>query len=260
MNQTPNILISNDDGIHAPGILALIEVAKEFGNVTVVAPDSPQSGMGHAISVGNPLRIYPEELIDGLKGYAVSGTPADCVKLATGVLMDKEPDLILSGINHGANMSVSSIYSGTLSAAREGSIQGIAAIGFSLNNFSHEANMTATQSVVRTVIQQAIEQALPKGRCLNVNIPDLPADKIKGIRVTRMAEGRWIEEFDERIDPFGQKYYWLTGKFALLDKGLDTDVHAVEEGYVSICPISNDVTAHTQLAELNSWDLGINSR
>lgn len=253
----PSILISNDDGIHAPGILALIEVARHFGDITIVAPDSAQSGMGHAISIGRPLRVYTEEMPFNLHGYAVSGTPADCVKLATGVLMDHDPDLILSGINHGENSSVSSIYSGTLSAAREGAMQGIPAIGFSLCNYQHEADMTAAKSIVRTIVEQALKQPLQGGHLLNVNIPDAAISDMKGIKVTRMAMGRWVEEFDERVDPYGRKYYWLTGNFASKDKGEDTDIYALRHNYVSVTPMSHDLTAHESLSHYNTWDFSI---
>ncbi len=249
----PQLLISNDDGIHAPGIMALLEVAREFGDTTVVAPDSAQSGMGHAISIGKPLRIYKEALPFGLTGYAVNGTPADCVKLATGVIMQSTPDLILSGINHGANSSVSTIYSGTLSAAREGALQQIPAIGFSLCNFSHEADLSAAKVAVRAVLSLALSQGLQPGQCLNVNIPNLPPEEIKGIRVTRQAMGRWVEEFDERVDPNGRKYYWLTGKFALMDHGDDTDEHALAHGYVSVTPMNQDLTAHHQRPQFSEW-------
>ncbi|MDP5172012.1 MAG: 5'/3'-nucleotidase SurE [Bacteroidia bacterium] len=253
MAKRPHFLISNDDGIHAPGIMALLEVARELGETTVVAPNSAQSAMGHAISIGKPLRIYQEELPGGLIGHAVSGTPADCVKIATGVVMKTQPDLILSGINHGANSSVSAIYSGTLSAAREGALQGLPAIGFSLCHFPHEGDMSAAKIVAKTVIEHALTSKLLPGQCLNVNIPYLPIEKIKGIRITRQAMGRWMEEFDERTDPYGRKYYWLTGKFILQDKGVDTDEHALAEGYVSITPMSHDLTAHHQLPALTEW-------
>ncbi len=255
--KNPHILISNDDGIHAPGILALTSVAKEFGQVTVVAPDSPQSAMGHAISIGKTLRVEREELFDGIVGYACSGTPADCVKLATGMIMDEKPDLILSGINHGSNSSVSTIYSGTLSAAREGAIQGFPAIGFSLTKFSHEADLTTAKAVVRHLISQAISQPLGPGQCLNVNIPYLTLDELQGMRITRQAMGQWVEEFDQRVDPFGQPYYWLTGKFQLEDEGQDTDEYALRNGFVSITPMQHDLTDHSKLPIMNQWDLGL---
>ncbi|MEO1449514.1 MAG: 5'/3'-nucleotidase SurE [Bacteroidota bacterium] len=249
----PHILISNDDGIHAPGIMALMEVALEFGDVTVVAPNRPQSGMGHAISVGRPLRVYHEELPHDVMGHAVSGTPADCVKIATGVIMSETPDLIVSGINHGANSSVSSIYSGTLSAAREGAIQGIPAIGFSLCNYQHESDMSTAQMVARTVIREALARPLLPGQLLNVNIPDLDAENLKGIKVTRQAVGRWTEEFDERTDPFGRKYYWLTGKYTLQDEGADTDEAALRAGYVSVTPMMHDLTHYANRDSLQNW-------
>lgn len=253
----PSILISNDDGIHAPGILALIEVAMEFGEVTVVAPDSAQSGMGHAISIGKPLRLYKETLINGLTGHACSGTPADCVKIATGVLMDRKPDLILSGINHGANTSVSSIYSGTLSAAREGAMQGIPAIGFSLCKYNHDADMTTAQAIVRKLLKEVLAHSLTPGQILNVNIPHHDLSEIKGMRITRQARGRWVEEFDQRTDPYGRPYYWLTGRFDLLDDDIDHDEDAVREGYVSVTPMMHDLTAHESINRYQSWDLSL---
>ncbi len=251
--RTPRILISNDDGIHAPGIQCLIEVAREFGEVTVVAPNSPQSGMGHAISLGKPLRMYKENLFEGQDGYACNGTPADCVKLATGVLMAEAPDLILSGINHGSNSSVSGIYSGTLSAAREGALQQIPAIGFSLCNYSHNADLSTARVVVREVIAQALAQPMKASQLINVNIPDVSVENLAGYKITRQAMGRWVEEFDQRIDPYGQKYYWLTGKFLLEDHGEDTDEFALENGYVSICPMSLDLTDYDQFRILDRW-------
>lgn len=249
------ILISNDDGIIAPGVLALTEVAREFGEVLVVAPDSAQSGMGHAISLGKPLRLQKEILFGHLVGYACSGTPADCVKLATGVLMDTPPDLILSGINHGANSSASTIYSGTLSAAREGAIQGIPSIGFSLCNYSEEADLTAAKHYARLVIAAALQNQHAAGALINVNIPNIPLSEIKGIKVTRQAGGRWVEEFDERTDPYGKKYYWLTGKFLLQDHKDDTDEYAIKNGYVSVTPLMHDLTAHSHLEVIRKWGM-----
>lgn len=251
----PHILITNDDGIHAPGILSLIEVALEFGQITVVAPNSPQSGMGHAITIGKPMRVHPHHLIDGVTGYAVDGTPADCVKFGTGILMKRDPDLVLSGINHGANSSVSTIYSGTLSAAREGAIQGYRALGFSLCNFSHQADMHTAQAVARVLIEQALQQPLDSHYCLNINIPDLPLAELQGIKITRQAAGRWIEEFDQRTDPFGRPYYWLSGHFELLEEGEDTDEYALSHGYVSVTPLSHDLTNHDQIKPLGAWTL-----
>lgn len=255
MQQRPRILVCNDDGIVAPGIKALVAVAREFGEVTVVAPDSPQSGMGHAITIGEPLRLVEEVIEPGFKGWACSGTPADCVKLATGVIMGEKPDLLVSGINHGANFSISVVYSGTMSAAMEAAIEGIPSIGFSLCDFSHEADFTAAQEVARVIIGRALHARMPEGTLLNVNVPKLPLSELKGIRITRQAIGRWVEEFDQRLDPHGRKYYWLTGRFQQEDDGLDTDTWALDNGYVSVCPVQYDLTAHHAIAALNQWNL-----
>ncbi|MEN2992347.1 MAG: 5'/3'-nucleotidase SurE [Bacteroidia bacterium] len=246
------ILVCNDDGITARGLRALVEVAREFGEVVVVAPDRPQSGMGHAVSIGIPLRLYPStEFGDSITAWACSGTPADCVKLATGVLGEK-PDLLLAGINHGANFSISAFYSGTLSAAMEGAFEGIPAIGFSLLNYSMEADFSAAQAIVREILLLYLSQPFPAHVPLNVNIPDLPLSAIKGIRLTRQARGRFVEQFEKRIDPYGQPYYWMVGRFESTDTSPDTDLWALQHGYVSICPLLIDLTAHTYL---NHWEI-----
>jgi 5'-nucleotidase len=255
MKKRPHILVVNDDGITASGIRNLAMVAREFGDVTVVAPDSPQSGMGHAITIGEPLRLYEEDLGPDFHAWACSGTPADCVKLATGIILKEKPTLVVSGINHGANHSISVVYSGTLSAAMEGAIEGIPSIGFSLCDYSHTADFSASVMVARRVIAAALEHSLPQGTLLNVNIPKLPADEIKGIKITRQAIGRWIEEFDQRMDPHGQRYFWLTGKFQSMDEGEDTDIWALDHGYVSVCPVGFDLTAHHAMPYLNQWPI-----
>lgn len=253
----PRILICNDDGITAPGIRALVEAAMPHGELTIVAPNSPQSGMGHAITIGEPLRVEEEKIFPGIKAWSCSGTPADCVKLASGVLMDGKPDLLLSGINHGSNHSISVVYSGTLSAAMEGAIEGIPSIGFSLLNYSHHADMSTAHKVAAEVIQKALLNPIPTGTLLNVNIPDLPYDQLKGYRFTRQAMGRWVEEFDQRTDPYGRKYFWLTGKYQLDDSGHDTDHAALEEGFVSVCPVQWDLTAHHAIPHLHHWQLSL---
>lgn len=255
MSRKPRILIANDDGITASGLHTLAKVALEFGDVTVVAPDSPQSGMGHAITIGEPLRIHKEDIGLPVSAWSCSGTPVDCVKLATGVIMDERPDLLLSGINHGANHSISVVYSGTMSAAMEGAIEGIPSIGFSLLDFAHDADFSASAVIVREIIHKALHAQMPGGTLLNVNIPKLPIEDIKGIKVTRQAIGRWIEEFDKRTDPHGRHYYWLTGKFHLDDPGEDTDVHALANGFVSVCPVQFDLTAHHAIPFLHQWNL-----
>ena len=255
MSRKPKILICNDDGITAPGIRALAMVALEFGEVLVVAPDSPQSGMGHAITIGEPLRLNKENVIPGVETWSCSGTPADCVKLATGVLLKEKPDLLVSGINHGANYSISVVYSGTMSAAMEGAIEGIPSIGFSLLDYAHDADFSAASEICRIIIRKALHAAMPPATVLNVNIPKLPISEIKGIRIARQAIGRWVEEFDQRIDPHGQKYYWLPGRCVEDDGGEDTDVHALANGYVSVCPVEFDLTAHHAIPMLHQWNL-----
>jgi 5'-nucleotidase len=256
MAYRPLILISNDDGITAPGIQALIAAMQPLGDLLVVAPDSPQSGMGHAISIAKPLRYNRQQLESGIVGYACNGTPADCVKIATGVLVaPRKPDLVVSGINHGPNWSISVFYSGTMSAAIEGAIEGIPSIGFSLCNYSHEADMRAAADVAARVAAQALAQPMPTGMALNVNIPDLPLSDIKGMCITRQAKGRWVEEFDHRSDPNGRDYFWLTGRYLSQDKGDDTDEWAIHNGYVSICPVSVDITAYHAFPVLNQWGI-----
>ena len=222
-------------GFSAPGIRALVEVAKEFGEVVVVAPDSPQSGQGHAITISSPLRLHKVDLFEGIEAYECTGTPVDSVKLAKHVVLkDRKFDLCVSGINHGSNASINIIYSGTMSAAMEASLEGINAIGFSLLNYAWDANFENAKPFIRQIIKYTLENGLTNCKLLNVNLPNLPMDEIKGIRVCRQAEARWDEEFMEAKDPRGQKYYWLTGKFINEDKGEDTDIWALNNGYVSV--------------------------
>lgn len=246
------ILVVNDDGITAPGIEVLIEEMRTLGEVTVVAPDSPQSGMGHAITIGRPLRLEEVKLIPGVKMFKCSGTPVDCVKLAVNKVFDgRKPDLCVSGINHGLNNSINVLYSGTMSAAVEGAIEGIPSIGFSYDDFSMNANFESCRTLVREISQKVLEYGLDRGTLLNVNFPK--RGNIKGIKVCRQANAKWAEEFDERVDPHDRKYYWLTGAFELNDEGHDTDVWALEHGYASLVPIQFDMTAHHAIPILNSW-------
>ena len=252
----PLILISNDDGIAAPGIGNLISIMKTIGDVVVVAPDSPQSGKGHAITIGEPLRINKVDIYEGVQAYETSGTPADCVKLAKHyVLKDKSPDIIVSGINHGANSSVNVLYSGTMSAAIEGAIEGIPAIGFSVADFSHEASMDHCFDLVKNITLQALEKGIPFGTALNVNFPEKRKEKIKGVKVCRQARAKWQEDFDERIDPNKRKYYWMIGEFVNMDHGEDTDIYALDNNYCSIVPCQFDLSSHQGISELNEkWD------
>lgn len=258
MTQKPLILVTNDDGINAPGIRTLIGIMKTIGDVVVVAPDSPQSGMGHAITLDSTL--YAEELHfkeGNHKEYSCSGTPADCVKLAIRELLDRKPDLCVSGINHGSNSSINVIYSGTMSAAIEAGIEGIPAIGFSLLNYKWNAKFDACSAYVKTITENVLTHGLPKGVVLNVNIPDVAKKKIKGIKISRQARANWVEEFDKRINPQGKDYYWLTGKFVNLDEGEDTDEWALANNYVSVVPIQFDLTAHQYIQQLKGWNFKI---
>ena len=251
----PLILVTNDDGINAPGIRTLISVIKDIGDVIVVAPDSPQSGMGHAITINSTLhssRITPKnsEIIE----YSCSGTPADCVKLAINELMPRKPDLCVSGINHGSNSSINVIYSGTMSAAIEAGIEGVPAIGFSLLDYSWNADFSHSKDFIRKITLNALNNGIPKGVVLNVNIPAVKKSDIKGVKICRQAKAYWVEEFDKRKNPLGQEYYWLTGKFVNKDQGEDTDEWALKNNYISIVPIEFDLTAHHAIQGLNEWD------
>jgi len=256
MSNKPLILVTNDDGISAPGIRALIEVMKELGDVVVVAPDSPQSGMGHAITINSTLHIEKVIIDDGDQPeYSCSGTPADCVKLARNEILDRKPDLCVSGINHGSNSSINVIYSGTMSAALEAGIEGIPAIGFSLLDYNYNANFEASKPFVRKITENVLKHGLPNDVVLNVNIPNLKKQDIKGVKVCRQARANWEEEFDKRKTPQGKDYYWLTGKFVNLDGGEDTDEWALENGYISVVPVQFDLTAHHSIQQLNTWKL-----
>jgi 5'-nucleotidase len=252
----PLILVTNDDGVTAPGIATLIEVMKTLGDVVIIAPDKPQSGMGHAITINSTLRINKINVYDVQEQYSCSGTPVDCVKIAVNKLLPRRPNLCVSGINHGANMSINVIYSGTMSAAVEGAIEGIPSIGFSLCDDSIDADFTASKHFVKLISQQVLEKGLPNDVCLNVNIPKGKLDEIKGIKISRQARANWIEELDERKDPAGKTYFWLTGKFDNYDIGKeDTDVWALQNNYVSVVPVQFDMTAHPAIHELKKWGM-----
>lgn len=252
----PLILVTNDDGITAPGLRFLIRQMNELGDVVVVAPEGPQSGMGHAITINATLRCDEITVNDGpQRDFSCSGTPVDCVKMAVNVVLDRRPDLIVSGINHGSNASINVIYSGTMSAAVEGALEGIPSIGFSLLDYRWDADFSHAEQPIRTLIREVMANGLPKGTCLNVNIPKKSDDPIRGIKVCRQADANWTEEFDRREDPRGRSYYWLTGRFEVFDKGEDTDEWALAHNYVSVVPIETDFTAHHFIGELNRWDL-----
>lgn len=255
MSKKPLILVTNDDGITASGIRTLIEVMNTIGDVVVVAPDSPQSAMGHAITVNSTLFVEKVKVDEGIQlEYSCSGTPADCVKLAVNQILKRKPDLCVSGINHGSNSSINVIYSGTMSAAIEAGIEGVPAIGFSLLDYSWNANFEATKSYVKSIAENVLKEGLPKDVVLNVNIPNLSKQELKGIKICRQARANWEEEFDKRTNPQGREYYWLTGKFVNLDHGEDTDEWALKNGYISVVPVQFDLTAHHCIQTLNTWN------
>ena len=243
--ERPVILITNDDSISAPGIKALVEAVKDLGKIIVVAPDKPQSGMGHAITLGQHLRLQKAHILEGIEAYTCSGTPVDCVKLAVDKVLHHKPTICLSGINHGANHSINVIYSGTMSAALEASIESIPSIGFSLLDLSIDADFTAAKHYARIIVKQLLaDKNLDKHLCLNVNIPKVATSLIKGIKICKQSYAKYDEKFIERTDPHGKKYYWLTGEFVNFDKSKDTDVWALKNNYVSVVPVQFDLTNH----------------
>ena len=252
----PLILVTNDDGITAPGILTLIETMSEIGDVLVVAPDKPQSAMGHAITINNTIYLNKVSKENAsITQYSCSGTPVDCVKIAVHEILKRKPDLCVSGINHGTNSSINVIYSGTMSAAVEAGIEGIPAIGFSLLDFAWEASFEDVKSFVKKITLKVLENRLPEGVILNVNLPKLKEHEIKGIKICRQAKASWTEKFDKRKTPQGRDYYWLSGEFVNEDKGEDTDEWALENSYVSVVPVQFDMTAHHTIQQLNNWNL-----
>lgn len=254
--KTPLILVTNDDGISAPGIRALIAVMQEIGTVVVVAPDSPQSAMGHAITINSTLHLNKISTDDAaVLEYSCSGTPVDCVKLGVNEILKQKPDLCVSGVNHGSNSSINVIYSGTMSAAVEAGIEGIPAIGFSLCDYNWNADFESIKPFIKKIALEVLAKKLPEGVVLNVNFPKLAEKDIKGIKICRQAKAMWAEKFDKRQTPFGKDYYWLTGAFVNQDKGEDTDEWALHNGYISVVPVQFDLTAHHAIQQLNTWDL-----
>jgi 5'-nucleotidase len=255
-HERPVILVTNDDGVTAPGIRNLVEAIRDLGKIVVVAPDKPQSGMGHAITIGVPLRLHPVPIYEGIEAWQCSGTPVDCVKVAVDKILHRKPDLCLSGINHGSNHSINVIYSGTMSAAVEAAIESIPSVGFSLLDYSVEANFDAARKYARIIVEHLLRDPLDKHLVLNVNIPAVPDDLIAGMKICRQAYAKYEEDFIERIDPSGRKYYWLTGKFVNFDEGKDTDVWALEHNYISIVPVQFDLTNYVLKSKLEkSWKL-----
>lgn len=252
----PFILVTNDDGITSKGISSLVQVMKELGEVAVVAPDSPNSGMGHAITMDTTIQVKQSFLFEGVTSYECSGTPADCVKLAKHELfVDRKIDLVVSGINHGSNSSLSVIYSGTMSAAIEAAIEGIPAIGFSLDHGHYDANFAPTLAYVKQIAQKVLTEGLPPHIALNVNFPKEPEGGYAGVKVCRQGNGFWKEAFDARVDPYGRPYYWMGGNFVNRESpdSTDHDIWALQQGYISVVPCQYDLTHFESLARLSSW-------
>lgn len=249
-------MITNDDSLYAKGIKHLSEIAKNFGEVIVVAPNKPQSGMSHAMTFGKPLRLKERNIVEGVKAFECTGTPVDCVKLALSKFYEEKPDLVLSGINHGSNASINVVYSGTMAAAREGAMSGVNSIGFSSLNHDPKGDFSVCDRFVPQVIEMALQYGFPSSRLLNVNIPNLELEKVKGIKICRAANARWIEDYEEREDPYGHKYYWTKGEFVNADKRTDTDLEALANGYVSVVPVQIDFTSQESLDFLNNtWKI-----
>ncbi len=250
-----HVLISNDDGIDAPGILALVLEMKKIASVTVVAPDRQQSAVGHAITMNYPLRAIPFRKNGEFFGYAVDGTPADAVKLGARFLLKEKPDLLISGINHGSNTAINILYSGTVSAATEGTILGIPSIAVSLTTHD-QADFSYAAKFAARLAQRVVAEGLPQGTLLNVNVPAVPEDKISGVRVTRQGNSSWEDTFDVRRDPAGREYFWLTGSMAIRDTDPETDQIAVRENFISVTPIHYELTDLLLLERMKQWSLG----
>lgn len=257
MADRPVILVTNDDGYFAPGLRALLTTMRELGDVVVVAPDQPMSGTGHAITVRHPLRLHLLDEAEGYREYSCNGTPVDCVKLGEQVVLRRKPDLMVAGINHGSNASINIIYSGTMASVLESAIGGVPSIGFSLMDYSSHADFSACHDYIRTIALKVLQEGLPDGVCLNVNIPAVVKQEIKGIKVCRQARSRWMEEFDTRKDPHDREYYWLTGIFEKLEESTETDQFALENNYVSVVPVHYDFTAHYALPTIKQWNLDL---
>lgn len=254
-NNRPLIFITNDDGVSAKGIRSLYEAVKSFGDIVMIAPDSPQSGTGHAITIHDPIRLNPSGLFEGEEAYMCSGTPVDCVKLGVYEVMHRKPDLLVSGINHGANTATNVLYSGTMSAAVEGAMEGIPSIGFSLDSYDSDADFSVASDVVRIIVEKVLSNGLQRDVCLNVNVPNLKREDFKGIKICRQAHAYWEDRFDKRYDQFNKPYYWLTGDFKDQEQAEDTDLFWIEKGYATVVPTKFDMTAYETLATIKNWEL-----
>lgn len=256
MSDKPLILVTNDDSIEAKGIASLVEAMKPLGEIVVIAPDTVQSGKGHAITIHEPLRLKPSHKFPGIDSYTCSGTPVDCVKLGIYEVLHQRPTLLVSGINHGSNAATNVLYSGTMSAAVEGAIEGIPSIGFSLLDYAADADFEASMHYATKIAHSVLQKGLQKGACLNVNIPKGKISELNGAKICRQGRAFWEDHFEKRKDPFGGEYYWLTGDYKFTDKGEDTDLWALQHNYVSVVPTHFDMTAHHLISNLNEeWEL-----
>lgn len=255
MKQRPTILISNDDGIGADGIGALAEEIKKFANVIVVAPHTQQSAVGHSITMSNPIRATKKYINKKFFGYAVEGTPADSVKLAVHMLLkDRKIDMLISGINQGANTAINTLYSGTVSAATEGTILGLPSFAISLTSYVYK-NFSPAAKFAAHLSKIILKNGLPKGTLLNVNVPAVPASKIKGVKITKQGKSSWDDTYEKRMDPNKREYYWLTGRMLKMDESMEYDVKAVDSNYISVTPIHYDLTDYPLLEEMKTWKI-----
>ena len=256
MRRKPFLLLTNDDGIVAPGLYALTQELRKMGEVVVVAPSTEMSAVGHAITLSDPLRVWPYERDGSFYGYAVNGTPADCVKIAYWAILDKRPDVVVSGINLGSNTGINTLYSGTVSAATEGAFLGIPSFAISLTTYQ-DPDFRYAAKFARKLASILLERGLPKGVCLNVNVPACPEDEIRGVSISRQGQAVFEEKFDKRVDPHGRVYYWLTGQKVDKEKDVDVDEGAIRENMISVTPIHYDLTQYDFLEKLRGWDLKV---
>ena len=248
----PLILITNDDGIYSKGIYSLQKTLSEVGDTIVVAPDGEKSGVGHGITISDPIRVNDFGNKDGFSGYAVSGTPADCIKIAFNTLLDRKPDIVVSGINRGANIGLSVLYSGTVSAAAESVIQGVPAIAISLDDWL-SPDYSYSSKVAKKIVEIVLSKGILPNIVLNVNVPKTPNGKAKGFRITRQGTSNFVEEFDKRTDPRGNYYYWMNGEFSPKENNPNIDDVAIRSGYVSVTPLHCDLTSYSSISHLEKW-------
>jgi 5'-nucleotidase len=246
--------VTNDDGIDSPGIYALAQSLKKIGEVTVIAPQKEQSAVGHSITMQIPLRVTKSFKDGGFFGYAISGTPADCVKIGIRNILKQAPDLVVSGINHGSNTAINIIYSGTVSAAREAAILDVPSIAVSVTNHA-VTDFRFSAKIARMLAKEFAGKEVPLGTLLNVNVPDVSEAEIAGILLTKQGKSKWDDVYEHRVDPQGRDYYWLTGNLIEIDKDLDTDQIAVKNNYVSVSPIHFDLTDYETLTKMKTWNI-----